>query len=120
MVGKVADETEAIDVATLGNFPATKSPPLIYIGAMHTFAPSVADKKVLKQYLTERHGMILGDNHSDGTAFELCAALAGLVRPLTDRFPAKRLAIKPERGVEIFRGNEKMVEAISHGVDFVR
>ena len=62
MVGKVADETEAIDAATLGNFPATKSPPLIYIGAMHTFAPAAADKKVLKQYLTERHGMILGDN----------------------------------------------------------
>lgn len=60
--GKVADETEAIDAATLGTFPAKKSPPLVYVGGAHTFAPSAADKKVLKQYLTERHGMILGDN----------------------------------------------------------
>ena len=62
MLGKVADETEAIDAATLGTFPATKSPPLLYIGAVHTFAPTATDKRVLKQYLTERHGMILGDN----------------------------------------------------------
>ena len=60
--GKVADETEAIDIATLGTFPHKKSPPMVYVGGSGTFAPSAADKKVLKQYLTEKHGMIIGDN----------------------------------------------------------
>ena len=62
MRGKVATETESIDIAGIATFPEKKSPPLIYIGGVSSFSPSAADKKVLKQYLTERHGMILGDN----------------------------------------------------------
>jgi hypothetical protein len=62
MKGKVAEDSESMDIATLGTFPAKKSPPLVYIGGAHSFAPSPTDKKVLKQYLTEHHGMILGDN----------------------------------------------------------
>jgi hypothetical protein len=61
MNGKVAEETEAMDVATLGNYKPKAAPPLVYVGGAGTFAPSAADKRVLKQYLTERHGMILGD-----------------------------------------------------------
>jgi hypothetical protein len=60
--GKVADETESMDISTLATFPTKKSPPLIYIGGMHSFSPTPAEKKILERYLTEQHGMILGDN----------------------------------------------------------
>jgi hypothetical protein len=61
MKGKVAEETESMDIATLGTFKQKGSPPLVYIGGTGTFAPTAADKRILKAYLTERHGMILGD-----------------------------------------------------------
>lgn len=61
MAGKVAEETESMDVATLGTFKQKASPPLVYVGGAGTFAPSAADKRVLTAYLKERHGMILGD-----------------------------------------------------------
>ncbi|MBM3982537.1 MAG: DUF4159 domain-containing protein [Planctomycetes bacterium] len=66
MNGKVAEETESMDVATLGTFKQKASPPLVYIGGAGTFAPSAADKRVLKAYITERHGMILGDTLGNG------------------------------------------------------
>lgn len=61
MNGKVAEETERMDIATLGTFKQKASPPLVYVGGASTFAPSAADKRVLAAYLKERHGMILGD-----------------------------------------------------------
>ena len=66
MNGKVAEETESMDVVTLGNFKQKASPPLVYVGGATTFAPSAADKRILKAYLTERHGMILGDTLGGG------------------------------------------------------
>ncbi|MFM8274771.1 MAG: DUF4159 domain-containing protein, partial [Gemmata sp.] len=42
------------------------APPLVYVGGAGTFAPSGADKQVLKRYLTEQHGMILGDTLGNG------------------------------------------------------
>lgn len=66
MKDKVAEETESLDCATLGNYKPKAAPPLIYIGGAGTFAPSATDKRVLKQYLTERHGMILGDTLGGG------------------------------------------------------
>lgn len=62
MQGKVADETEAIDIAVLGTFPPRKSPPLVYVGGANSFNPSAAERKILKQFVIEKHGMILGDN----------------------------------------------------------
>ncbi len=61
MNGKVADETESMDIARLGTFKQKGSPPLVYVGGASGFAPSAADKRVLTAYLKERHGMILGD-----------------------------------------------------------
>ena len=66
MQGKVADATEAIDIGTLATFPPKKSPPLIYIGGAHGFNPTAAEKKILQRYITEQHGMILGDNLGGG------------------------------------------------------
>ncbi len=62
MNGKTAEESESMDIATLGRANAKAAPPIVYIGGAHTFAPTATDKRVLKAYLTERHGMILGDN----------------------------------------------------------
>jgi hypothetical protein len=66
MNGKVAEETEAIDIARLGTYKEKAAPPLVYVGGVGTFAPTAADKRVLKQYLIERHGMILGDALGNG------------------------------------------------------
>jgi len=59
---KIAKETESIDIAGLGTFNAKASPPFVYVCGAAGFVPSPADKKILKQYLIERHGMIFGDN----------------------------------------------------------
>ena len=61
MNGRVAEETENVDCVGLGLFKEKAAPPVIYIGG-NGFAPSAADKRILKQYLIERHGMILGDS----------------------------------------------------------
>lgn len=59
---KIAEETEHVDPVQLAAFPPRKSPPLIYISGTASLPLTPADKKIVKQYLTERHGMILGDN----------------------------------------------------------
>jgi hypothetical protein len=62
MKDKVAEETEAVDIVTiLRTYKPNASPPLLYVAGAGTFAPSATDKKALKEYLMERHGMILGD-----------------------------------------------------------
>ena len=60
---KVAEETEQIDTVVLAGKPAQKAPSLLYICGSQSLPLSAADKKILRQYITERHGMILGDNH---------------------------------------------------------
>ena len=59
---KVGEETEYMPVSQLAAFPPKKSPPMVYISGAQTLSLSSSEKKVLREYLTERHGMILGDN----------------------------------------------------------
>lgn len=59
---KVADDPESIEISQLPAFPPKQSPPLIYVVGATTFSPSSSEQKILRDYLTERHGMILGDN----------------------------------------------------------
>jgi hypothetical protein len=59
---KTADKTEEIGTAELARIPAAKSPPLVYITGQSSFQPTAADRKVLKEYLLDKHGMIFGDN----------------------------------------------------------
>lgn len=59
---KVAEETENIPISQLASYPPKKSPSLVYIAGANNLNLSSSEKKILKQYLTERHGMILGDN----------------------------------------------------------
>ncbi len=60
---KVADETEYLDAGLLANMPPLKNPPLLYISGSGSLPLSATDKKNLREYITQRHGMILGDNH---------------------------------------------------------
>lgn len=59
---KISDKTEYVEVTQLAAFPPRRNPPLLYVGGGKTFLLSQAEKKILQQYLTEKHGMILGDN----------------------------------------------------------
>jgi hypothetical protein len=55
-------DDESKEIASLARYTVKKSPPLIFIVGARSFAPSDSEKKILRQYLIERHGMILGDN----------------------------------------------------------
>lgn len=59
---KVAKKTEHVTVAKLGSFPPLKSPPLIYLTGQKSIHLTSKEKKILRTYLLERHGMIFGDN----------------------------------------------------------
>ncbi len=59
---KIADQTEYIEIAQLAAFPPRKAPPLVFVAGSQIFQLSQNDKKVLRQYLTEQHGMIFADN----------------------------------------------------------
>lgn len=60
---KVGEETEYIDAGQLAAFPQKKSPPVLYISGKEGLPLSANEKKAIKNYLTDRHGMIVGDNH---------------------------------------------------------
>lgn len=60
---KIADSTEFVDAGTLASMPATKAPSFLYISGNNSLALTATEKKHLKQYVLERHGMIFGDNH---------------------------------------------------------
>lgn len=59
---RVAEQPESIDIGQLGAFPPKKCPPMVYVSGARTFQPTPTEKKVLKTYLLERHGMLIGDN----------------------------------------------------------
>ncbi len=55
-------DSRSIAYSTVHNMSSKKPLMLLYICGAKGFSPSPADKKALKIYLTEKHGMILGDN----------------------------------------------------------
>lgn len=63
---KVAKRTESRTIAQLKNFPAEKSPPMVYITGQRNISLSDSEIKVLREYLLEKHGMIFGDNGGSG------------------------------------------------------
>ena len=58
----VAEQTETCETLQLANCEPTKAPPFIYVGGAQSFTLSPGEQKVVRQYLLEKHGMILGDN----------------------------------------------------------
>lgn len=59
---KISEEDKTIDFATLARAAAKKPFPIIYIGGANTFAPAENERKILREYLLDKHGMVLGDN----------------------------------------------------------
>jgi Domain of unknown function (DUF4159) len=62
----VAEHTERNVIPQLASYPAMKSPPLVYVAGSQTFLLSVSEKRILRQYMLEQHGMVLGDNIGGG------------------------------------------------------
>jgi len=59
---KISEASEAIDVEQLASLEPKVTPPLVYVGGVARFSLTPREKKVLRDYLVDRHGMVLGDN----------------------------------------------------------
>ncbi|MEM7557503.1 MAG: DUF4159 domain-containing protein, partial [Planctomycetota bacterium] len=59
---KVAERTESRTILQLDNFPIEKSPPLVYMTGQQNISCSNSEVKVLRDYLTNKHGMLFCDN----------------------------------------------------------
>ena len=59
---KIADNTEAVEIADLRRFKKKKAPPFIYITGKGNINLSQKDIKTLRWYLTEQGGMLFADN----------------------------------------------------------
>lgn len=59
---KVAERTESRTIGQLNNFPLGKSPPLVYMTGQRNISLSNSEVKTLREYLTDKHGMLFGDN----------------------------------------------------------
>ena len=59
---RVSDRNETREIARLKNFPAHKSPPFVYITGQRNLAIGSNDRKILREYLIDKHGMLFADN----------------------------------------------------------
>ncbi|NQT39555.1 MAG: DUF4159 domain-containing protein [Planctomycetes bacterium] len=59
---KVADKTESRRIIQLRNFPVGKSPPLVYMTGQQNISLTNTEVKILRDFLTTKHGMLFGDN----------------------------------------------------------
>ncbi len=83
---KVEKRTESRRIVQLKNFPAGKSPPMVYITGERNISVSNADIKILREYLIEKHGMIFADNggsrHWENQFYSLMNRVLPAVRPV--------------------------------------
>lgn len=63
---RVADRSETRSISQLRNFPAKKSPPFVYITGQRALAIGKGDQEALREYLTEKHGLLFADNGGSG------------------------------------------------------
>jgi hypothetical protein len=59
---KISDQTESRTVAQLSGFPIGKSPPVVYLTGKGAVSLSKSEIKILREYLTDKHGMLFADN----------------------------------------------------------
>ncbi|CAN5290482.1 hypothetical protein BH23VER1_BH23VER1_05290 [soil metagenome] len=59
---KIDDRTESRKISQLANFPATKSPPMVYLTGQRNIFVSDREVETLREYLTDKHGMLFADN----------------------------------------------------------
>ena len=83
---KVADQTESRPVAQLANFPAGKSPPLVYLTGQRSITLPKPELKILREYLIDKHGMLFGDNggswHFHAQFFDMMRQVLPQVEPV--------------------------------------
>ncbi|MDB5388512.1 MAG: hypothetical protein JWM11_4158 [Planctomycetaceae bacterium] len=59
---KINTETESRAISQLRNFPIGKSPPFVYMTGQRSISISESERKILREYLLDKHGMIFCDN----------------------------------------------------------
>ncbi len=59
---KIAERPETRKVIQLRNFPVGKSPPIVYMTGQKNISLGKTETDVLREYLTEKHGMLFADN----------------------------------------------------------
>jgi hypothetical protein len=59
---KIAERTESRRVSQLKNFPARKSPPIVYMTGQKNISMSNNEVGILREYLIDKHGMLFCDN----------------------------------------------------------
>lgn len=59
---KIAERPETRKILQLRNFPVGKSPPIVYMTGQKNISLGKTEVDVLKEYLTEKHGMLFADN----------------------------------------------------------
>ncbi len=83
---KVAEETESRTVGQLDNFPMGKSPPIVYMTGQQNISLSNAEVKTMREYLTNKHGMLFADNggsrHFHNQFIEMMHRVLPDVRPV--------------------------------------
>lgn len=84
---KINTETEARTISQLKNFQIGKSPPFVYLTGQRSISFTEAERKILREYLLDKHGMIFCDNggsrHFHNQFLELMnRTLEGKVEPV--------------------------------------
>lgn len=59
---KIAVRPETRKIIQLRNFPVGKSPPVVYMTGQKNISLGKTEIDILKEYLTEKHGMLFADN----------------------------------------------------------
>ena len=59
---KTAKKPEVRSVRQLKRFPAGKSPPMVYMTGQGKISLGETDNGILREYLTDKHGMLFADN----------------------------------------------------------
>lgn len=82
----VAEETESRTIAQLENFPAGKSPPLMYMTGQKQISLSKSEVKTLREYLLDKHGMLFIDNGGSSNfhtqAFQMMRQVVPEIEPV--------------------------------------
>jgi hypothetical protein len=63
---KVGERAETRTIDQLRNFPLGKSPPVVFMSGQKGIALSAGEVKILREYLTDKHGMLFASAGSNG------------------------------------------------------
>ncbi len=77
----IANRSESCKIAELGESPVGQSPPLVYLTGQQSISLSDNEIKTLREYLIDKHGMLLGDNGGSKAFHEAFFAMMGKVLP---------------------------------------